>query len=835
MKCLPAVWWILLGKTWAGLVANPSFESSYNPSWPHYGLLDAWVPTGQFGVNQSDGPFHNPGTPVPDQARVAFKQGSGTLTQTVSGLTNGQRYWVQFYYDARNCCGGAINIETQINGTTLDTVTNVLPSTGGAPYKFRCVPFVASGASAEIKFATTASGDASVVLDAVCLAARDEGQLVVRNPGFEASGDVAGSGIMPAFAGWQVSGVCGINTSGSGTFANNGTAPDQNHAAFIQGAGSLTQVVENLTPGSSCQLQVAVNARSGNLPHFRAMVDGNAAIDADVAPVGGANPYTVLSANFIPAGSSITLVFQQTAAGDQTLLLDDVKIAGAPAPPCLTLLPAVQEIAPGQSAILNVTVSAQKLLGGPAAITIRSPNQTVAALAGADGDGVATLLFPQSSEDVSLPLEVVGIAPGSVTLEVLDSAGLCVAAPPAFLVERSFVRNPSFENAPAAGGLGTGPIQAWNGGSGLNVVGQPFLDNGAVPDRSQVAFLQGDRILSQQIFGLVPGQNYWLQFRCNSRACCGPRTANLSVKLGGVTLATLTDIPAVGGAQPFLFNNIPFTATAASAMLEFQPNPVGDVTVLLDAVSIVQRSGLDLVLENPSFEASARVSTYPGYLGPQPISGWIAAGGYGLNANDPEGVVGPFTDNGIAPDQDTVLFIQNDGSIRQSVSGLIPGQKYTVKLAVNARNCCGPGQGTTAVRVSYAGTTVGEAVIEPVGGLNPYHEKLFVFTAGAASGELVITHLPTPGNDSTLLLDDVHVLIGDATLPSGIPIAITTPLPGIARIAWPAGAPADLRLQQSVDLAQWTDVETPPYQENGENIVVDVITLSRRFYRLVKP
>src|SRR5206468_2723817 len=87
-------------------VQNPSFEVNYEVTFPHYGGIDSWVSVGGSGVNQSDGPFHNPGTPIPDRDRVALKQGSGSLSQDIVGLTTGKRYWIQFFYDARACCPG---------------------------------------------------------------------------------------------------------------------------------------------------------------------------------------------------------------------------------------------------------------------------------------------------------------------------------------------------------------------------------------------------------------------------------------------------------------------------------------------------------------------------------------------------------------------------------------------------------------------------------------------------------------------------------------------------------------------------------------------------------
>ena len=110
----------LLPAAAATFVANPSFELNYNASAPGYSTINNW--TGGSGVNQSTGPFHNSGTPIPDGIRVGFQQGAGTMSQVISGLTVGKRYWIQMHYDARACCGGVIDISVRWNGVELEKI-----------------------------------------------------------------------------------------------------------------------------------------------------------------------------------------------------------------------------------------------------------------------------------------------------------------------------------------------------------------------------------------------------------------------------------------------------------------------------------------------------------------------------------------------------------------------------------------------------------------------------------------------------------------------------------------------------------------------------------------
>lgn len=252
------------GAAAASFVANPSFELNYNAVAPGYSAIQNW--TGGSGVNQSTGPFHNTGTPVPDGLRVGFQQGSGMMSQVISGLTPGKRYWIQFHYDARACCGGSIDISVRWNGVELDKTGSVQPSSGGAPYKFRNVSFEAAAASGTLSFVTTASGDASVCYDAVTLVQRDPGNAVVMNPGFEAGGD---SAALP-LAGWTVTGSAGVNRSPSGILANNGAVPEQDHVVCLRYQNSaISQTVSGLVPGRVYTVSAAVNARTGNQPVLR--------------------------------------------------------------------------------------------------------------------------------------------------------------------------------------------------------------------------------------------------------------------------------------------------------------------------------------------------------------------------------------------------------------------------------------------------------------------------------------------------------------------------------------------------------------------------------------
>ena len=587
---LLAAWGLSGGGAGASLVANPSFEDSYDAVWPHYGPISQWV--GGNGTNRADGPFHNGGTPMADREQAAFMQGSQTLQQNISGLTAGQGYWIQFFYDARSCCGGVLDLATQWDGVTLDKISGVSFATGGAGYQFRNVPSTAAGESGALALVSSAAGDASALVDGVCLVPRGAGQIVVMNPSFEASGTPAYPGSVAAAAGWSGAGAggAGIN-GGEGPFADNGVIPEQDHVAYVQGEFAIFQVLRGLVAGETYEVSFRYNARRGNAPLLQVSVDGGVLFEEKVVPVEGAGEYRRAAANFVASGTGAELRFAQVAAGDETVLLDDIQVSGVVEPiPNVQAGPGQVEVGPGLRSRAFFTVSGKRLASGPATVTLRISNEGVARLVDADASGLVALEFPAGAEDVTLSTEIEGVGRGTAVVVVEDNGGHDgVDGTVRIEGVRSLVRNASFETSALTPGVGYGAIAAWSGAvaqTGLNALGMPFFDNGLLPDRQQLAFLQGPQVLSQQVVGLVPGQRYWVQAYYNARNCCGG-AVDFQVRFDGVELGAVLGVAPVGAGQPFSFFYASFVATASEGLLELAAAAVGDASLLVDAVSMV--------------------------------------------------------------------------------------------------------------------------------------------------------------------------------------------------------------------------------------------------------
>lgn len=784
------------------IVRNPSFESNLTDVWPYYSQIDEW--TGSGGgvndvVNDPGGPFHNSGTPVPDGRRVGFKQNGGTVSQEVFGFNLGERYWVQFHYDAR--IGSDLDLGVRFSTISfgggldeqLDLIEKIRPAnTSNDPYYTRTLPFVPDAYGGVLTFEVTARGDSTILLDAVTIVQRDAGNFPVINPSFEASGAIfdgasnAGTD-WPAIAGWAKEGIAGVD-DGTGGQANNGAIPDQALVAFIQDEGSLTQTLAPLVAGNQYTVAFAYNARSGTAPHLQLKVDDTVAWERNVSAAGGQGAYATASVNFTAASNTALLSFVNTMAGS-SVLLDDVRVLGEVGTllPPLEMVPASIVLRAGGEATARITLPGERLAQGPATIRLQSGDPEVWELPDADAEGVLTLLFDgEATRDFKV--RAVGI--GSAGVTILESAGLQLPQEltTVTVAGTTFVLNPSFEMDPDSG-VATADVAGWTtagGGIGMAAAGNAFLspEDLTIPDRRQVLRVQGGGSVSQMIQGLEPGRLYGLQFFYNGRNAGYPYEMALQVNFAGQQLASFPGIIPAGqkGLTDYYFEEIRFTPAASSGLLEFNVTVTsGDASLFLDAVCIIPRLADELTIVNSSFESSAMGANWPGYLQPDPVAGWQVEGSFGVNAYSPTTFfVEPFLDNGINSDQDSAFFGQGAVTLKQNLTGLAPFEPYTLVFDYNFRD--GRVQDSTdnpssgELQVTAGATTIFlSGQTPPVDTLSPWpgfrHTKPFyqafasLSPIGGGPVELTISHIGVVG-DETMLIDNVRIVPGNRTPPS---------------------------------------------------------------------
>lgn len=550
--------------------------------------------------------------------------------------------------------------------------------------------------------------------------------------------------------------------------------------------------------------------------------------------MGGVQPYHQHSFSFQASGDTAELIFTQTAAGDQTVLIDDVHVfSGGEPVPCVTVSPGTLTVDEGTNGEITVRVPDEAFAEvNEINITFTSDNPATAELEGSAG-GTLTLTFEQAGDRTQTVALFTGVT-GSAVLTITADDVVCLSRDNVMVtvreivLPRNLVANGSFESNFHPEFPGYGPVDGWlkegEGNSGINNADGPFHDNGLIPDRSQVALMQNSLTLSQELSGLEAGAQYWLQFHYNVRTVVV--LPNLTARIDGQDIVVLEAIEPVGAGAPYHFINAPFVPQGSSAMLQFESfvEAGGDGTVLLDAVTVTRRDPGEVVVINPSFEASG-VAAEPGYIQPESIAGWfIEGGGYGTNRSGE----GPFADNGTNPDQDLVLFLQEMTQASQTIQGLTAGQTYTLQFAYNARS-----GNTPQLVIAIDDVAVFDEVVSPVGGDASYHQGAVEFTAAGETA--VITFGQVAEGDQTILLDDIHVVSGMSGGGGDLPVLEIAAVAGnMLELSWPNAFP-DLAVENSADLQTWSSTNEPVTDRDGRFVVEVFSGGVVHFYRLRRP
>ncbi len=171
---------------------------------------------------------------------------------------------------------------------------------------------------------------------------------------------------------------------------------------------------------------------------------------------------------------------------------------------------------------------------------------------------------------------------------------------------------------------------------------------------------------------------------------------------------------------------------------------------------------IEIILTNPSFEASGLGVPFPGYQAN--IAGWDGLGGLGTQPNSDGS--SPFADNGLTPDGNNVAFMQIDRSLSQTIDGFTVGAEYEISFSYNARGGNAPHLNVTLGVETILDTDVSSV---EAGGSHtvPYLLHTSTFTAANESELLTFAQtLPIDAGDNSVLLDNVSIrLVGGAFTP----------------------------------------------------------------------
>ncbi len=156
-------------------------------------------------------------------------------------------------------------------------------------------------------------------------------------------------GYAVSIPGWRESGssvgATGFNLGG---FYNNGTLPaGDSTVGFIQTSGELSTTLRNLVVGETYVLSFLENARSADgdgccnaSPTVTVSIDGTTVVvPTAISAVGGNDPFTTVSADFVATRRFENLTFRANTGGaDGTAIFSDVSVAPTPEPSSLALL-----------------------------------------------------------------------------------------------------------------------------------------------------------------------------------------------------------------------------------------------------------------------------------------------------------------------------------------------------------------------------------------------------------------------------------------------------------------------------------------------------------------
>ena len=283
-----------------------------------------WTFSGTAGISANNSGFTSGNPTAPEGTQVAFLEGTGSFSQSVSNWAAGS-YVFTFNAAQRGNSGiSRQDFRVLVDGIVVGSFT----PTGTSYQSFSTAVFNVTAGSHTITFQglNSAGGENAVLVDQIAVTLPNTSSIV--DAGFEQVSVGAGKfQYRPAGSPWTFSGGAGISANNSGFTSGNSTAPEGTQVAFLQGTGSFSQSVSNWAAGSYVLTFDATQRGNSRISRqdFEVLVDG--VVVGSFTP-SGTSYQSFSTAVFNVTAGSHTITFQalNTAGGDNTAFVDQIAL-----------------------------------------------------------------------------------------------------------------------------------------------------------------------------------------------------------------------------------------------------------------------------------------------------------------------------------------------------------------------------------------------------------------------------------------------------------------------------------------------------------------------------
>ncbi len=295
-----------------------------------YGKITSWASSGD-GIGLS-----NRGQPFLNQAphsgtHVAFIQGKGTISQSITGFDPSKRYTVTYFASERGLGGTATRTSVSLDlGSTSFTQPGLIRRTEA----FRRIvsgPLEVFGPTANIQIsAQKAEGDATLLIDSVGITRAvpnipDGGFEMAVMPAKTSAQAHTPERVLLETSPWMFSGGAGIIHNGSAF--NVFLAPEGSQAAVLQGHGaSIETVIHGFEPGVTYRLNLRSAVRDGDSAEVSILLDGKRLRfpNGDLLRPRGQKFRPFTTVDFIATSDQCVLRIEASSSG--TTFVDDLHI-----------------------------------------------------------------------------------------------------------------------------------------------------------------------------------------------------------------------------------------------------------------------------------------------------------------------------------------------------------------------------------------------------------------------------------------------------------------------------------------------------------------------------